>query len=54
MSSAKRQPFCLGLNVLTHKPLEAHGRVLNTAATEALVLKHQAVYPQFHTEISRL
>ena len=43
MSSAKWQPFCLDLNVLTHKQLEMHGRILSTEATDALVLKHQAI-----------
>ena len=49
---------------LAHKQLE-NGCVLNTAATDALVLKHQAIsihsadwifigLDQFHTEISHL
>ena len=28
---------------LTHKHLEIHGGVLSTVATDALVLKHQAI-----------
>ena len=28
---------------LTHKQLETHGCVLSTVATDALVLKHQAI-----------
>ena len=28
---------------LTHKHLEIHGCILNTVATDALVLKHQAI-----------
>ena len=28
---------------LTHKQLDMHGCVLSTAATDALVLKHQAI-----------
>ena len=32
-----------GLNVLTHELLETHGRYLSTVATDALVLKHQAI-----------
>ena len=30
-------------NALTHKQLETHGCELSTAATDALVLKHQAI-----------
>ena len=48
---------------LIHKQLEMHGRILSTDATDALVLKHQAisvrsadyifiVLDQFYTEIS--
>ena len=62
MLSGKWQPFCLGLNVLTHKQLETHRCVLSTVDTDALVLKHQAisihspvkiyiVSEQFHTKI---
>ena len=43
VSSAKWRPFCLGLNVLTHKQLEMHGCVTITVATDAPVLKHQAI-----------
>ena len=53
---------------LTHKhdkQLETHGRVLSSMATDALVLKHQAIrlynadytfiaLSQFHTEILQL
>ena len=35
--------YCSGLNMLTHKQLESHGRVLSTKGTDALVLKHQAI-----------
>ena len=35
--------ICLGLNVLTHKPLETHRCLLSTVATYGLVLKHQAI-----------
>ena len=31
-----------GMQPLTHKQLETYGCVLSTAATDALVLKHQA------------
>ena len=31
------------IKCLTHKQLETHGYVLNTAATDALVLKHQTI-----------
>ena len=31
----------LGRNESTHKPLEMHGPVLNTVATDAQVLKYQ-------------
>ena len=41
--SAQCQPFSSGLDVLTHKQLEMYGYVLSTAATDALVLKHQAI-----------
>ena len=52
-------------SVLTHKQLETHGCILSTVATDALVLKHQAisiynadkiiaVLDQFHTEILQL
>ena len=30
MSSSKWQPFCLGLNVLTHIQQEMHGSIINT------------------------
>ena len=43
MPSAKWQPFCISINVLTHKQLETHGCILSTVATDALVLKHQAI-----------
>ena len=29
--------------MLTHKQLETHGHILSTAATNGLVLKHQAM-----------
>ena len=29
--------------ILTHKQLETHGCILSTVATDALVLKHQAI-----------
>ena len=35
--------LCLGLNVLTHKQLERNGCIPSTVATDALVLKHQAI-----------
>ena len=41
--SAKWRPFCLRLNVLTLKHQETHGCVVSTVATDALVLKHQAI-----------
>ena len=31
------------MNMLTHKQLEMHGCVLSTLATDALVVKHQAI-----------
>ena len=51
----------LGHNELTHKQQETHGCILSTVATDALVLKHQAisihnadwiaiVLDQFHTK----
>ena len=40
---AKCQLFCLGINVLTLKHQETHGCVVSTVATDALVLKHQAI-----------
>ena len=43
MPSANWQQFCLGLNVLTLKHRETHGCVVSTVATDALVLKHQAI-----------
>ena len=43
MSSANWWPICSGLSLLTHKHLETHGSVLSTVATDALVLKHQAI-----------
>ena len=43
MLSAKGQPFCLSLNVLTLKHRETHGCVVSTVATDVLVLKHQAI-----------
>ena len=33
----------LRVNSLNHKQLETHGCVLSTVATDALVLKHQAI-----------
>ena len=30
-------------NILTHKQLETHGGINSTAATDALVLKHQGI-----------
>ena len=39
-SSAKWRPFCLGLNVLTHKHPEMHGLILSTVAADAMVLTH--------------
>ena len=52
-------------NVVTHKQQEKHGCILNTVATDALVIKHQAisthstdwifvVLDRFYTEISWL
>ena len=41
--SAKWQPFCLCLSVLTLKHRKTHGCVFSTVATDALVLKHQAI-----------
>ena len=41
--SVKWQPFCSGLHVFTHKQLEMHASVVNTVATDVLVLKHQAI-----------
>ena len=32
--------------VFTHKQVETHGYVLSTVATDALVLKHQAISSQ--------
>ena len=43
MASAKWRPFCLGLNVLILKHRETHGCLVSTVATDALVLKHQAI-----------
>ena len=43
MLSAKWQAICSGANVLTHKWLEMHGCVINTVATDGLVLMHQAI-----------
>ena len=42
-NSSKWQPFCSGLNVLILKHREPHGCVVSTVATDALVLKHQAI-----------
>ena len=50
------------ISMLTHKQLETHGCILSTVATDALVLKHQAIsihsvdqifitLDQFNTEI---
>ena len=33
----------LSLQMITLKPLEMHERILSTVATDALVLKHQAI-----------
>ena len=41
--SAKWQPSCLGLNMLTLKHRETHECVVSTVANDALVLKHQAI-----------
>ena len=57
--------ICQLLSTLTHKWLETHGCVFSTVATDALVLKHQAisthsadwtiiVLHKFHTEILQL
>ena len=35
--------FDVESHLLTHKQLETHGCVLSTVATDALVLKHQAI-----------
>ena len=35
--------LCSGLNLLTHKQLEAHRSILSTVATDGLVLKQQAI-----------
>ena len=43
VSSAKWWPFYLGLSVLTLKHRETHECVVSTVATDALVLKHQAI-----------
>ena len=40
---ANWEPFCLSLNLLTHKHLETHGWILSTAASDALVLKQQVI-----------
>ena len=37
--------------VLTHKLLDPHGCVLSTVATDALVLKHQAISSQSADQI---
>ena len=53
--------FVIAFSILTHKHLEMHVCILNTVATDALVLKQQAisihsadpiffVLDQFHTE----
>ena len=39
----KWRPFCLSLNVLTLKYQEMHEYKVSTVATDALVLKHQAI-----------
>ena len=43
ISSGKWGPFCLSLNELTYQQLEMHLCVLSTVATDALVLKLQAI-----------
>ena len=43
---AKWQLFCLSLYALTHNYLETHECVISTVATDALVLKHQAISTQ--------
>ena len=68
-SSKKLFPLNLqnydGKTLLTHKQLEMHRCILSTIATDALVLKHQAisihsadkifiVLGQFHTKMSQL
>ena len=39
------QPGTIDVVDLTHKWLEMHGCTLSTEATDALVLKHQAISP---------
>ena len=41
--SAKRWLFSAGLDVLTHRQLETQGCILINVATDALVLKYQAI-----------
>ena len=43
MSCKQWLSSCLGINVLTLKHQEMHGCVVSTVATDALVLKHQAI-----------
>ena len=43
MTSGKWRPSCLSLGVLTPKQRERHGCVVSTVATDALMLKHQAI-----------
>ena len=43
MSSANWWPVSSVVSLLTHKHLETHGCVVSTVATDALVLKHQAI-----------
>ena len=39
---------------LTHKQLEIHGCILNTVATDGLVLKHQAISSHIADQISHI
>ena len=43
MSPAKVAAILPSLNVLTLKHRKTHGYVVSTVATDALVLKHQAI-----------
>ena len=52
LSSARWCPFCVVLNIWTHKQLEKHGCIINTAATDVLVLKHQAISTHSDVQIS--
>ena len=44
--------YFLALNMLTHKQLEQHGCIPSTLATDALVLKHQAIITHSADEYS--